>query len=68
MRLLYDIIDLKLTALYSFMIFLLNEKNIKLIYFVISAIIYIGYNLHRWWIMNQEYKKRNQGDYKTKRK
>lgn len=54
-----DLIDLKLTALYSFMLILLNEQNVKLFYSVVGGIIFIGYNLHRWWIMHVEFKKRN---------
>ena len=55
----YDLIDLKLTALYSFMLYLLNVQNLELFYKVVCGIIFIGYNLHRWYIMNVEYKKRN---------
>lgn len=55
-----DIIDFKITTLYSFMLVLLNIENIKAIYFWVSAFVYLGYNLHRWWIMYVEFKKRNQ--------
>jgi hypothetical protein len=55
-----EIIDLKITALYSFMLVLLNSENIKLIYFVISGLVYLGYNIHRWYIMHIEFKKRKQ--------
>ncbi|WP_163398144.1 hypothetical protein [Flavobacterium fluviatile] len=55
----YDLIDLKLTALYSFMLYLLNEQSLELFYKVICGIIFIGYNLNRWHIMRVEFKKRN---------
>lgn len=57
MKILAEIIDLKITALYSFMIALFSTETIDLTYKVISAIIFTGYNIHRWYIMHDNHKK-----------
>lgn len=57
MKLLTEIIDLKITALYSFMILLFAADNLEFIFKVISGFIFIGYNLHRWYIMHDDHKK-----------
>lgn len=57
MKFLAEIIDLKITALYTLMIALLNTGNIELAYKIISAIIFTGYNVHRWYIMHEQNKK-----------
>ncbi|MFV5702182.1 hypothetical protein ACM55F_09950 [Flavobacterium sp. XS2P12] len=53
MKLLAEIIDFKITFLYSFMLLFFNfvdmEKSLKLL----TALIFVGYNLHRWYIMHQ---------------
>ncbi|WP_182651970.1 hypothetical protein [Flavobacterium sp. SOK18b] len=51
MKLISEIIDLKITFLYSLMMFVFNLELIKTGYAVVSGFIFIGYNLHRWYIM-----------------
>lgn len=51
MKLLAEIIDFKITSLYALMIALFTTGNIDLAYKIISAIIFTGYNVHRWYIM-----------------
>ncbi|SDZ90632.1 hypothetical protein SAMN05443667_101242 [Flavobacterium gillisiae] len=59
MRLFTEIIDLKITALYSFMILLFSQENIKFSYQVACGIVFLGYNMHRWYLMHKEYQNRN---------
>lgn len=51
MKLLAEIIDLKITFLYSFMIVLFQYVDIENSYKIIAGIVLTGYNLHRWYIM-----------------
>lgn len=67
MKLLAEAIDFKITFLYSFMIVSLQYLNIENSYKIISAFIFIGYNLHRWWIMWKT-DQREQNKHKPKNK
>lgn len=67
MRLLTEIIDFKITALYSFMIVLFNMETIKISYQVACGIVFLGYNVHRWFLMHKEYQNKNPKNNKKKR-
>lgn len=56
MKLAAEILDLKITSLFSFMILMTNYIDIKMSYQIISGAIFIGYNLHRWYIMYVNHK------------
>lgn len=56
MKLFSELIDLKLTALYTFMIALFSMNHIDIFFKIAGGIIFIGYNLHRWYIMHDNHK------------
>lgn len=51
-----EIIDLKITALYSFMIALFSTENIDHAYKIVIGLILVGYHLHRWYIMHDNHR------------
>lgn len=61
-----DIVDLKITALYTAMI-ASQYINIQNGYNILAGMIFIGYNAHRWWIMHKN-NQREQAKYKPKNK
>lgn len=69
MKLFIDIFDLKVTFLYSIMLGLIQSLDIDFAYKVISGLIFIGYNLHRWYIMwkNDKISKNNTNNKRTLR-
>lgn len=56
MKFFSELIDFKLTALYTFMIALFSTNGIDLFFKIIGGIIFIGYNVHRWYIMHDNHK------------
>ena len=56
MKLLAEILDFKITTLYTTMLIFFNQENISLAYQFICGFVFIGYNIHRWYIMLQNYK------------
>ncbi len=52
MKLLAEIIDLKITALYSFMLLIFQYSDMENAFKIVSGLIFIGYNIHRWYIMH----------------
>lgn len=56
MKLLAEIIEIKSTAIFSVMIALFSTINIDFAFKLIGFIIYVGYQLQRWYIMHDEWK------------
>jgi hypothetical protein len=65
MKLLAEIIDLKITALYSFMLLFFQYSDAENAIKIISGMIFVGYNLHRWYIMHHQ-DKRDKMNYKPR--
>ncbi len=65
MKLLAEIIDFKITALYSFMLLIFQYSDMENAFKIVSGLIFIGYNIHRWFIMNETHK-RDKMNYKPR--
>lgn len=65
MKLLAEIIDLKITALYSFMLLIFQYSDMENAFKIVSGLIFIGYNIHRWYIMHNA-DKREKSKYKPR--
>ena len=61
-----DIVDLKITVLYTTMI-AAQYVDIENGYKILAGMIFIGYNTHRWWIMHKT-NQREQAKHKPKNK
>ena len=65
MKLLAEFIDLKITALYSFMLLIFQYSDMENAFKILSGMIFIGYNIHRWLIMHNA-DKREKAKYKPR--
>lgn len=65
MKLFAEIIDFKITFLYSFMLLFFQYSDMENGFKIISGMIFVGYNIHRWYIMHQA-DKREKANYKPR--
>jgi hypothetical protein len=55
MNFINDFIDLKITALYSFLVVIFSQETISFSYRAACGIVFLGYNIHRWYLMHKAY-------------